>query len=144
MARLRGGIGGTLVLDAEGLVKLSNGDRRVLSRAKMAHARDATVVAAATTLAEVLRGGPRDAPLYQALRRVRVISIHADDARAAGELLGRAKLSGHQHALDALVAAVALAQPRPVVLLTSDTKNMERLTAEPDRPRREGIAIVQI
>ena len=144
MARLRGGIGGTLVLDAEGLVKLSNGDRRVLSRAKMAHARNATVVAAATTLAEVLRGGPRDAPLYQALRRVRVISIHADDARAAGELLGRAKLSGHQHALDALVAAVALAQPRPVVLLTSDTKDMERLTAEPDRPRRERIAIVQI
>ncbi len=144
MARLRGEIGGTLVLDAEGLVKLSNGDPRVLSRAKLAHVRDATVAIAATTLAEVLRGGPRDAPVYRALTRVRVISIHAGQGRAAGELLGRVGLSGHSHALDALVAVVAMAQPRPVVLLTSDTKDMERLTEEPDRPRQERVAVVHI
>ena len=144
MARLRGEIGGTLVLDAEGLVKLSNGDPRVLSRAKLAHVRDATVAIAATTLAEVLRGGPRDAPVYRALTRVRVISIHAGQGRAAGELLGRVGLSGHSHALDALVAVVAMAQPRPVVLLTSDAKDMERLTEEPDRPRQERVAVVHI
>ncbi len=144
MARLRGGIGGTLVLDSEGLVKLSNGDPRALARAKVAHARNATVVTAATTLAEVIRGGARDAPVYRALRSVRVLSIHAQDARAAGGLLGRIQLSGHGHALDALVATVALAQPRPVVLLTSDTKDMERLTEEPDRPRRERITVIHI
>ena len=144
MARLRREIGGTLVLDAEGLVKLSNGDLRALSRAKLAHARDATVVIAATTLAEVLRGGTRDAPVYHALTRVRVISIHAEQARAAGELLGRIRLAGHGRALDALVAVVAMAQPRPVVLLTSDTKDLERLTEEPDRPRRERVAVVHI
>jgi predicted nucleic acid-binding protein len=118
VARLRGGIGGTLVLDSEGLVKLSNGDPRVLARAKLAHARNAAVVIAATTLAEVIRGGARTAPVYRALRTVRAVSIHAQDARTAGGLLGRNQMSGHEHALDALVAAVALAQPRPVVLLT--------------------------
>ena len=133
-----------MVLDAEGLIKLSNGDPRVVARAKLAHARDATIVTAATTLAEVLRGGPRDAPVYQALRRVRVVSIHSDDARAAGGLLGQARLSGHRYALDALVAAVALGQPRPVVLLTSDAKDMERLTDEPGRPRRERITVVHV
>lgn len=144
MARFPGEVGGTLVLDAEGLVKLSNGDQRVVARAKLAHVRDATVVTAATTLTEVLRGGPRDAPIHLALRRVTVISIDAEDARAAGGLLGRARLSGHRHALDALVAAVALAQPRPVVLLTSDTKDMELLTEEPDRPRRERVTVVHV
>lgn len=144
MARLRGEVGGTLVLDAEGIVKLSTGDPRVLARTKLAHLRSATVVAAATTLAEVLRGDPRDAPVNQALRRVTVISITADDARAAGGLLGRAGLSGHSHALDALVAVVALAQPRPVVLLTSDTKDMKALTEEPGRPRRERVTVVHV
>jgi len=115
-----------------------------VSRVKLAHARDAAVVAAATTLTEVLRGGPRDAQVYRALNRVKIISIHAEDGRAAGELLGRAGLSGHEHALDALVAVVALAQPRPVVVLTSDTKDLERLTDEPGRPRRERVAIVRV
>jgi hypothetical protein len=75
---------------------------------------------------------------------VRVISIHAEQARAAGELLGRIRLVGHGRALDALVAVVALAQPRPVVLLTSDAKDLERLTEEPDRPRRERVTVVHI
>ncbi len=144
MARLRTGIGGTLVLDAEGLVKLSKGDARALSRVKQAHARDATVVIAATTLAEVLRGGPRDAPVYQALRKVKVISIYAEQGRDAGELLGRTRLSGHRSALDAVLASVALAQPRPVVLLTSDTADLARLTEEPERPPRERVAVVRI
>src|SRR5260370_42242746 len=103
MARLRGGIGGTLVLDSDGLSKLSNGDRRAVSRVKLAHARDAAVITTATTLTEVLRGGPRDARTYRALSRVKIISIHAEDGRAAGELLGRVGVSGHEHALDAPV-----------------------------------------
>src|SRR5258707_15565870 len=126
MARLRGEIGGTLVLDAEGLVKLSNGDPRVLSRAKLAHVRDATVAIAATTLAEVLRGGPRDAPVYRALTRVRVISIHAGQGRAAGELLGRVGLSGHRHALDALVAGGGGGPPPPEGVLPHDHPSTER------------------
>jgi hypothetical protein len=144
MARLRSGIGGALVLDAEGLVKLSNGDPRALARAKKAHARSAVVVTAATTLTEVMRGGPRDAPLHQVLRKVEVIGISADQGRAAGELLGKTGLSGHRCALDAVLATVALAQPRPVILLTSDTDDMARLTEEPGRPRDQRVAIVHI
>lgn len=144
MARLRDGIGGTLVLDAEGLVKLAKGDLRALARAKNAYAREARLVTAATTLTEVLRGGPRDAQLHHVLRRVRVIAVDAEQARAAGELLGRTGLSGHRCALDALLATVAMAQPRPVILLTSDTDDMTKLTHEPNRPARERVAVVRI
>lgn len=144
MAGLRSRIGGTLVLDAEGLVKLSNGHPVALSRAKEAYARNAIVVTAATTLTEVLRGGHRDAPIHRALRKMKVIAIDNEQARAAGELLGRVGMSGHRCALDALLATIALAQPRPIVMLTSDTTDMARLTAEPERPARERILIVRV
>jgi hypothetical protein len=41
-------------------------------------------------------------------------------------------------------AAVALGQPRPVVLPTSDPVEMARLTDEPSRPRSERIAVVRV
>lgn len=144
MAGLRDGVGGTLVLDAEGLVKLSMGHPGTLARAKKAYAREASVVTAATTLTEILRGGPRDAPLHRILHRVRVIAVDAQQARAAGELLGRTGLSGHRCALDALLATVAMAQPRPVILLTSDTDDMTKLTHEPGRPAKERVAVIRI
>jgi predicted nucleic acid-binding protein len=144
MARLRDRIGGTVVLDAEGLVKLAEGHPSAVDRAKAAYARQASLVTAATTLTEVLRGGLRDAPLHRVLRRVKVIAIDSEQARAAGELLGQTGLSGHRCALDALLATVAMAQPRPVILLTSDTDDMVKLTHEPGRPARERVAVVRI
>ncbi len=133
-----------MVLDAEGLVKLAIGHPSALDRAKAAHARQASLVTAATTLTEVLRGGPRDAPLHRVLRRVKVIAIDAEQARAAGELLGQTGLSGHRCSLGALLATVAMAQPRPVILLTSDTDDMAKLTHEPGRPANERVAVVRI
>jgi hypothetical protein len=59
-------------------------------------------------------------------------------------LLGRLGLSGHRHAMDALLAVVALAQPRPVVVLTSDPRDLAVLTDEPYRPRSERVKIVKI
>jgi len=73
-----------------------------------------------------------------------VVSIDKQQGRAAGELLGLTGSSGHRCALDALLAVVALAQPRPVVLLTSDTDDMRRLTEEPSRPRAERIEVARI
>lgn len=143
MAGLRGGVG-ALVLDADGLAKLAAGNSRAVSFVIDAHDSRARVIVAASTLTEVLRGGPRDSPVHRVLRRIEISPIDETKARAAGELLGRVGLSGHGHALDALVAVVALAQPRPVVLLTSDAKDMERLTEEPERPRREGVAVVRV
>lgn len=144
MARLRGGIGGTLVLDAEGLVKLASGDPRARHRFEAARRRHSRVVTAASTLAEILCGGPGDANLHSILRRMTVIPIDKQQGRAAGELLGRTGLSGHQCALDAILAVVALDQPRPIILMTGDTDNMRRLTEEPGRPKAERIQVTRI
>jgi predicted nucleic acid-binding protein len=143
VARPRRQLKATLILDAEGLVKLALGDHVALSLARDVHDKNGDVVTAATTLTEVLRGQPRDAAMHRVLNKITVIPVDERLGRAAGELLGRAGLSGHQHALDALLAVVALNQPRPVVLLTSDPGDLSRLTQEPERPTRERIAVVR-
>ena len=142
--RRRGRLGGTLVLDAEGLVRLANGHPLAVSLARDTYLADADVVTSASTLAEVLRGGAKDAPVHRALSRVTVVPIGPEQGREAGELLGRTGLSGHRCALDALLAVVALAQPRPVVMLTGDIEDMRRLTEEPGRRRAERIEVARI
>ena len=137
-------VGGALILDAEGLVKLADGSHFAVSFARDAHDRSGRVITAASTIAEVLRGGPKDAKLHRVLSQVIVVPVDKALGRTAGELLGRAGLSGHRCTIDALLAAVALGQPRPVVLLTSDPDDMARLTDEPDRPRSERIAVVRV
>lgn len=146
MARLRGEVraAGTLVLDAQGLVKLSAGDPPVRARVQKALQRHSRVVTAASTLAEVLRGGPKDALVHRALRNVTVAPITKDVGRQAGELLGQAGVSGHGYTVDSLLAVIALAQQRPAVLLTSDPDDMARLTEEPGRQKSERIAVVAI
>ena len=113
-------------------------------RFEAARRRGSLVLTAAPTLAEVLRGTPRDAGMHRVLNRITVVPIDKRLGRAAGELLGRAGLSGHQHALDALLAVVAMEQQRPIVLLTSDPDDLRRLTHEPDRPARERVAVVRV
>ena len=145
MARLRRpSLGGSLVLDAEGLGRLADGDPRATFPFEVVRRRRGVVAVAAPTLTEVLRGGRRDTKAHRVLADIEVIAIDRERARAAGELLGRTGLSGHRCAIDALVAVVALAQPRPVVLLTSDTEDLVRLTEEPERPRRERVMVVRI
>lgn len=58
-------------------------------------------------------------------------------AKAAVELLKVAGLHGHKYAIDATVAEVALRQPGPVAVLTSDVDDMARLCG--DRVRLIGI-----
>ena len=139
-----GRVTGSLILDAQGLVKLATGDPRARAYVGDAISRRAKVVTAATTLAEVLRGRPADAAVHPALARVLVLPVTHGDGRAAGELLGRVGLDGHRCALDALLAVVALAQTRPAVLLTSDPADLARLTEEPGRPKAERIAVIRI
>ena len=132
------------MLDADGLVKLADGDPLARSHFEAARRRHGRVVTAASTLAEVLRGGPRDARVHRMLSRMTIIPLDKQGGRAAGELLGLTGLPGHRCALDAVLAVVALAQPRPVVLLTSDTDDLRRLTEEPGRHRAERIAVVRV
>jgi predicted nucleic acid-binding protein len=138
------GVVGALVLDAEGLVKLASGDPQARSHFEVARRDGRPVVTAASTLAEVLRGGPSDARMHRVLGRMTVVPIDEAQGRAAGELLGRTGLSGHRCALDALLAVIALDQPRPVVLLTSDPRDLAHLTEEPGRPRPQRVEVVRV
>ena len=138
------GVGGALVLDAAGLVKLASGDLQARSHFEVARRDGRPVVTAASTLAEVLRGGPSDARMHRVLGRMTVVPIGEAQGRAAGELLGRSGLSGHRCALDALLAVIALDQPRPVMLLTSDPRDLGRLTEEPGRSRAQRVEVVRV
>jgi predicted nucleic acid-binding protein len=144
VARPRIAAGGTLVLDSEGLSKLAAGDDRARAYLGSARARHAKVAASAITLTETLRGGARDTAVHRVLSRITVVPVTAQIARRAGELLGATGLSGHRCAIDAVVAATALGLERPVVLLTSDPDDMNRLVEEPDRLKAERIVVVRV
>jgi predicted nucleic acid-binding protein len=141
---LRRGVVGTLVLDAQGIVRLAAADKTAFAWARGTDAHGGDIVTAASTLPEVLHGGARDARIHRILRRVTVVDIDKNIGRKAGELLGATGMSGHHCTVDALLAAVALAQRRPVILLTSDPDDMARLTEEPDRRKRERIAVIKL
>ncbi len=135
---------GTLLLDTEGLSKLAAGDARTRGYLDSARNRGARVAVSAITLTEALRGGPRDAAVHRVLSRITVISVTEGIARRAGELLGATGLSGHRCAIDAVVAANALDAERPVVLLTSDPDDLNRLVEEPGRPKAQRIVVVRV
>ncbi len=135
---------GTLLLDTEGLSKLAAGDARARGYLDSARNRGARVAVGAITLTEALRGGPRDAAVHRVLSRITVISVTEGIARRAGELLGATGLSGHRCAIDAVVAANALDAERPVVLLTSDPDDLNKLVEEPGRPTAQRIVVVRV
>jgi predicted nucleic acid-binding protein len=132
------------VLDSDGLIKLAAGDNRARAFLTTARERDASVVVSAITLTEVLRGGPRDAPVHRVLSRIVVLPVSLEIGRQAGELLGATGLAGHRCAIDAVVAAMALELPRPVVLLTSDPDHLATLVEEPGRPKGQRITVVHV
>ena len=136
--------GGALILDSEGLVRLSAGDARAVAYVKAAIVRRASVVVSAVTLAEVLRGGQRDAAVHRVLADVSVTPVTQGLGRRAGELLGETRLSGNRCTIDAVVAATALAAGRPAVVLTSDPDDLNRLVEEPGRVKHERVAVVEV
>jgi len=136
--------GGALVLDSEGLSKLAAGNAHARAHLEIALARRARIVVSAITLTEVLRGGPRDAPVHRVLSRIILVPVSPEIARRGGELLGATGLSGHRCAIDAVVAATALDAERPVVLLTSDPDDLSRLVDEPERSKAQRIAVIHV
>jgi predicted nucleic acid-binding protein len=128
----------TLVLDSEGVSKAAQGHRDVQIHLTHAFQRRARVVASAATLVEILRGGKRDASVHRALRLVTVEPLTQELCRRAGELLGQSGL-GPEDSIDAMVAATAINQPRPVLILTSDPKDLAALTST-----EAGITIAHI
>ncbi|MFD5319107.1 DNA-binding protein [Streptomyces sp. NPDC127098] len=107
---------GTLVLDSAGLSGHLAGDRKTMLIIEVQH-----------------KGGSRPR-MDWVLSRMRVHDITKETARAAAGLLQEAGLHGHTYAIDAMVAELALRQPPPVSLLTSDGDGMARLCGRRVRP----------
>jgi predicted nucleic acid-binding protein len=120
-------VNGTLILDSEGLSRIVHDDRWVLNQLEMAYAEDLRVVASAVTLVEARDVRTSQARFDWATSRVAVEPVTKELAREASRLLGKHGMHGHQHAIDAMVAATALAAPAPRIMLTSDPDDMARL-----------------
>ncbi|MEU2897735.1 DNA-binding protein [Streptomyces sp. NPDC001273] len=127
----------TLVLDSEGLSAWIAQDRKILAMLQVFHDMGADIAVGANTIVEVSHARVNTARLRWVLSRVRVEPVTERAAKASAELLKAAGLHGHKHAIDATVAEMALRQPGPVVMLTSDTDDMSRLCG--DRVRLVGV-----
>lgn len=118
---------GTLVLDNEGLSKYISRDRETVAWLAAAFARDVRVITSTATLVEVVHPKINMPALMWALSRVVVEPVTEEIAHAATDLLREAGLHGHKHAIDAMLAATALAAPGPVTVLTSDPEDLTAL-----------------
>ncbi|MCA2225210.1 DNA-binding protein [Nonomuraea aurantiaca] len=127
----------TVVLDSQGLSAWIAQDRKILAMFQVFHTMGADFAISANTIVEVSHTRVNMPRLQWALSRVKVEPVTEDAAKASAELLKAAGLHGHKYAIDATVAEVALRQPRPVVMLTSDMDDMARLCG--DRVRLIGI-----
>ena len=115
---------GTLVLDSEGLAKAVRRDRELTSWLALALADDLRVIVSAVTLVEVMHPGINRAALDWTVSRLVIEPVTEVLAREAAALLAETRRDGHQHAIDALVCATALAAPGPVTVLTSDPDDL--------------------
>jgi predicted nucleic acid-binding protein len=121
---------GTIVLDCEGLSKIVLNDRRTMARLARASIDGLRVVASAATLVEARDPGIGQARFDWAISRLVIEPVTEDVARAASKLLAAHRLHGHRHAIDAMVAATALAASAPSLLLTSDPEDLARLCGQ--------------
>ncbi|MFJ9180622.1 DNA-binding protein [Streptomyces sp. NPDC102360] len=79
------------------------------------------VLVSALTVVEAVHGKTDTARLHWMLSRLQVQDVTQADSLTAVQLLSDAGgLHGHKCAIDALVAAMALRCPAPVLVLTSD------------------------
>jgi hypothetical protein len=118
---------GTLVLDSEGLSKTVLRDRAMMARLAQADLDGLRVVTSAATLVEARDPQMNQARFDWAVSRLVIEPLTEYIARAASRLLVIHGLHGHQHAIDATVAATALASAAPRIVLTSDPKDLAML-----------------
>ncbi|OWA16531.1 DNA-binding protein [Streptomyces sp. CS159] len=117
----------TVVLDSEGLSAWIAQDRKFLAMLQVFHDTGADLVIGANTIVEVSHSRTNIPRLNWVLSRLKVEPVTEQAAKAAAELLKGAGLQGHKYAIDATVAELALRQPKPVVLLTSDSDDLAKL-----------------
>ncbi|MGO4649118.1 DNA-binding protein [Nocardia sp. 2YAB30] len=120
----------TVVLDSQGLSLWVGQDRGFLVKLSVFHEMGAELVVGANTIVEVGHAKVNIARLQWTLSRVRVETVTEAAAKAAVTLLKQAGLHGHKYAIDATVAEMALRQPGPVAVVTSDCDDIARLCGD--------------
>ncbi|OIJ92663.1 hypothetical protein [Streptomyces colonosanans] len=118
------------LLDCEGLSRWVRGERRMGVRIKEAHRLGIRVMTTSMTLIEAYDMRTYIPAWHWALCRVRVEPVTEEIAKEAIGLLMEAGLHGHKYAIDAALAAVALRQPGPVTVFTSDEDDLRKLCGD--------------
>lgn len=118
------------VLDSGGLTALVGGSHEARARLRWVVEHDGTICVPTPILVECTTGdGGRDAEVNRVLGVLERASavLDAPDERIA-RLAGKLRfLAGSDDGIDALVAAAAVGNGTPTVLLTSDPDDLERL-----------------
>ncbi|MFE6634207.1 PIN domain-containing protein [Streptomyces tendae] len=118
----------SLVLDSEALSQLLCNDRRMAARIEASRQAGVPVLVSALTIVEAVQGKTHLARLKWVLSRLQVEPVSQEDSLTAVALLRDAGgLHGHKYAIDAIVAALALRVPDPVIVLTSDRDDWSKL-----------------
>ncbi|MFR9797920.1 DNA-binding protein [Streptomyces sp. MS06] len=121
----------SLVLDSQALSLLLRSDRQMITRIEATRRVGVPVLVSTLTVVESVCGKTDGARLRWTLSRLQVQDVTQADSLTAVRLLSDAGgLHGHKYAIDALVAAMALRSPTPVLVLTSDRDDWAKLCGD--------------
>ncbi|RPF35987.1 PIN domain-containing protein [Streptomyces sp. TLI_185] len=121
----------SLVLDSQALSLLLRNDRQMITRIEAARRVGVPVLVSALTVVEAVYGKTDTARLRWVLSRLQVQDVtQADSLTAVQLLIDAGGLHGHKYAIDALVAAMVLRSPAPVLVLTSDRDDWSKLCGD--------------
>jgi predicted nucleic acid-binding protein len=122
-----------LILDSEGLSQTVRRTREAQNWVQAAWAEDIPVVTSAAILVEIVHAKIDRSALRWTLSKITVEPVTEAAAGTASDLLLAAGLHGHKYAIDAILAATALARPGNIALLTSDVDDMTQLLGKHPR-----------
>ncbi|MGW6393564.1 PIN domain-containing protein [Streptomyces sp. NPDC055103] len=121
----------SLVLDSQALSLLLRNDRQMITRIEAARRVGVPVLVSPLTVVEAVYGKTDAARQHWVLSRLQVQDVTKADSLTAVQLLSDAGgLHGHKYAIDALVAAMALRSPAPVLVLTSNRDDWSKLCGD--------------
>lgn len=118
------------VFDCQALSLAVRGDRKMIAWLDLAARGEAEVVTSPMTVVEAHDGRITEQRWDWVLSRLNVADIGKDEARQARRLLADAKLHGHKHAIDAVLAVIARRQRGHVTVFTSDVDDLEKLVPD--------------
>jgi len=127
----------TLLLDTGAVLALARRDRRVQAYVVQAQRYAADLRVSLLSLAELRLDGGDAAAVAWALSGLRRVGVTEADCRTAARLMSESGTRGST--VDAVIAAAALRLAAPVVMLTSDTKDMARLL-----DGRKDLAVIRV